>query len=194
MKVNGLILAAGNSSRLGQPKQLLKYQGRTLLADIEAKLLACCDQVYVVLGYQPELFRAQINTAQVINNPNWRLGMGSSLACGAQVAGQQVDGLLIALSDQPLITAQHYQSLVKQFNQTPDEIVATSYQDQCGVPVIFPHAYCNELSQINTESGAQSVLQKYPDQVNKIECLTADFDVDTTEDSRMLNDIDTSTS
>ncbi|VAW43718.1 Molybdenum cofactor cytidylyltransferase [hydrothermal vent metagenome] len=182
MRINGLILAAGNSSRLGQPKQLIKYQGRTLLADIEAKLLSCCDQVFVVLGYRPELFSKELSGAEIINNPNWQAGMGSSMTCGVQVAGQQSDGLLIALSDQPLIDLQHFQKLVDQFTQTPDQIVTTAYQNQCGVPVIFPSRYMNQLTQLDAKTGAQSVIHKYPNQIKKIECAAAAYDVDTVND------------
>ena len=187
MKINGLILAAGNSSRLGQPKQLVNYQGRTLLADIEAKLLNCCDQVFVVLGYQAELFYPELHAAQVIINPNWQTGMGSSLVCGVQVAGNQADGLLIALADQPLIEAEHYQKLTLQFNHSRNQIIATSYRHQCGVPAIFPSSYWQALAEINAKSGAQSLLQKNAEQVVSIVCETAEYDVDTVDDLLRLN-------
>ncbi len=182
MNINGLILAAGDSSRLGQPKQLVKYHGLTLLADIEAKLLNCCDQVFVVLGYQSERFRKELCSAKAINNPNWQLGLGSSLACGAKVAGNQTDGLLIALSDQPKIDGDHYQKLVDQFTLTPDQIVSTSYQDQCGVPVIFPSHFMQQLIHLDSQKGAQSVINNHPNQVKKINCQAAGFDLDTADD------------
>jgi len=182
MKINGLILAAGNSSRLGQPKQLLKYQGKSLLADVEDKLVNCCDQVFVVLGYQPELFKREINNAQIIENPNWQSGIGSSLICGAKIAMKNSDGLLIVLSDQPKITAEHYQLLAEKFKKNSNHIIASHYKKQSGVPVIFPNSYFKKLTQIEAQKGAKWVINQHSDRVKIIICESAGFDVDTVED------------
>jgi molybdenum cofactor cytidylyltransferase len=182
MKINGLILAAGDSSRLGQAKQLVTYQGESLLADIEAKLLTCCDHVFVVLGHQAELFSKELKSAEVIINPHWQSGIGSSLACGVHFTGEQSDGLLMALSDQPLIQVEHYQKLAKQFALYPNHIIATKYNSQIGVPALFPKIYFNELTQLNENSGAQAIIKKHHKHVTSIECQAAGYDVDTPED------------
>ena len=187
MKINGLILAAGNSSRLGQPKQLIQYQGRSLLTDIETKLLNCCDQIFVVLGYQPKLFKGEINHAQIIENPTWQDGIGSSLVYGSKVATTNCTGLLIALTDQPKITSSHYQQLAKEFTPNPTKIIASAYQKRCGAPAIFPDCFFKELSQVDLRNGAQSVINQHPDQVIKITCEAAADDIDTIEDVIKLN-------
>lgn len=187
MKINGLILAAGNSSRLGQPKQLVKYQGMSLLADIENKLLNICDNVYVVLGYQAERFEHEISAAETIINSDWQAGMGSSLAQGVKKASQHCDGLLVALCDQPLIELEHYQNLAQTFNQNPEKIIATSYQQQKGVPVIFPQSYFQQLTATKADSGAQALITSNQQNVIKIVCQAASYDIDSVADLSKLD-------
>jgi len=186
MKLHGLILAAGESKRLGQPKQLIKYRNQTLLSSIEQKLLECCDQVFVVLGFQTELFKNEISSAKIIINPDWQSGMGSSLAMGASIASKQADGLLIALCDQPLIEMTHYKQLSQIFKQHPSQIIATRYQQQNGVPAIFPEKYFQQLTDIKNKSGAQFLIHQNNEQVLNIECQAASYDIDYAEDLSKL--------
>ena len=167
---------------MGQAKQLVTYQGRTLLAAVESKLITCCDQVFVVLGHQAKLFSKELKSAAVIINTDWQSGMGSSMACGVEAAGLNADGLLISLSDQPLIQAEHYQKLVQLFTLQPNHILATKYNSQTGVPALFPHRYFDELTQLNGNSGAQPIIKKHHKQVTSVACQSASYDVDTPED------------
>lgn len=187
MRIHGLILAAGNSARLGHAKQLVKYNNQTLLADIEKKLLESCAAVFVVLGHQAERFGQEIKSAQIINNPNWQAGMGQSLAHGANIASQQADGLLVALCDQPLINLEHYLALIKTFNQNPEHIVATQYQRQLGVPVVFPARLYEQLLTIKAKAGAQSIIINNSASVLSIPCEAASYDVDTVDDLSKLD-------
>ncbi|MGJ8663958.1 MAG: nucleotidyltransferase family protein [Marinicella sp.] len=187
MKINGLILAAGNSSRLGQPKQLLQHQNKSLLALIEENLLACCDQVFVVLGCTPQLFKSQVKMSQVIINQDWKKGLGNSLALGSKIASQNADGLLIALVDQPLITKAHYQNLVDKFHQHPQNIITSEYQNCCGVPAVFSKLFFTELSNNQDACGAKNIIRNNAPNTLSIDCDAAAFDIDLEADLSRLD-------
>ncbi|GJM05983.1 MAG: 4-diphosphocytidyl-2C-methyl-D-erythritol kinase [marine bacterium B5-7] len=187
MKLNGLILAAGSSIRLGQPKQLVNFQGKSLLASTEEKLLSCCDQVYVVLGYEAHLFKTEITSSQIIINQDWQQGMGNSLAYGSQIASQQADGLLIALVDQPLIPASHYQLMIDSFQQNPEFIIATEYQNSCGAPAIFPGLFFDDLLNCKNNDGAKNIIRNNATSSLTIRCEAAAYDIDSAIDLTKLS-------
>ena len=110
----GLVLAAGASTRLGEPKQLVHFMGQTLINRTANHLLTCCDQVCVVTGHQHDLIREHLAQAHAIHNPNWALGMGSSLKTGLQNLPPTCDAVLVAVCDQYLIPASHFQALILQ--------------------------------------------------------------------------------
>ncbi len=182
MKINGLILAAGDSSRLGQAKQLLRIDGQSLLQHIEAKLLGCLNEVFVVLGHNHQRIQRELTAAHAIINPNWQSGMGSSIACGVAAAKKGATGILLSLCDQPLIPQSHYQQLLDQFKQHPTKMTATAYAQTQGVPAIFPDSHFSQLLTLDTRYGAQKILQQPSEHTSTVQCEAAAFDLDTPQD------------
>jgi CTP:molybdopterin cytidylyltransferase MocA len=187
MNVNGLILAAGESSRLGQPKQLVKYNNIHLVNSIENQLSHLCQKVYMVLGANYQIIVNHIKKAEVIHNKHWQQGMHSSLSCGILHAKDDAEGILIALSDQPLIPQCHYQILLETFKKKPEHIIATQYANILGVPAVFPQSFFDALqNKCSINQGAQSIIKNNRDRVYPVPCELAEFDLDTPEQLKTL--------
>ena len=170
-----LILAAGSSSRMGRPKQLLKWNKITLLGHAistakEIKPL----EIIVVLGANYNLFKSEISQEgiQILNNKNWKKGLGNSIASGVKQIlknDSNFDGILITLADQPLIDSTYLNSLIQEFEVGKSQIIASLYKnDKLGVPVLFDAIYFEELTKLNDDKGAKSLLHKYSDYVSAL--------------------------
>jgi molybdenum cofactor cytidylyltransferase len=190
--VSVLILAAGSSSRLGRPKQLLPWKETTLLGHaIEVARATDTYPIYVVLGSQAGMIRKGITDPRIriLINTNWEKGMGASISCGIQhivSEKEEIDGLLIMLCDQPLIHASYLNMLIDAFASSGKKIVATKYARHMGVPVIFDVSYFPLLSTLEADTGARSLMEK-----NKLDCLGFDApgnnpDIDTEADYHKL--------
>lgn len=187
MTINGLILAAGNSSRLGLNKQTIQFNQWSLLQLIENNLQNCCDQVTVVLGHEHQKMTTQ-PLSQVVINTQWQSGIGSSLKTGIQSIKHQSDAVLIALCDQPLIPQSHYQQMVKLSTESPQYIITSMYQNIQGVPAIFPSAYFNQLLTLDDHQGAQKIITTNAANTLSVACPSASHDIDTKEDlTKLLN-------
>lgn len=190
-KIVALILAAGESKRLGIPKQNLIYRSSTLLNHIKEHLtLNFVDRTFIVLGaYAKEIVeKSQLNSSEYIEFKDWQEGMGSSLsyACSKILKQTNYDGILITLSDLPLVDKTDYQKMIDLFESKSD-IVATKANKSIGVPAIFGSDYFEELLQLNGEKGAKPIIEKYRDTVKIFENEKAGFDIDTIEDySRII--------
>ncbi len=178
MNILGLVLAAGESSRLGQKKQLVRYQGEYLLARTIKQLETLLPTVHVVLGASHANIQQQIHIEHPIINPDWPLGMGHSLATGIQHL-PPCDAVLIALCDQYLIPDSHYQALVQAAHKHSNRIIATEHQS-VGVPAVFPQQQFNALIELTGQQGAKSIIKQHNNLT--IACPEAAFDVDTPED------------
>ncbi len=185
MRTHGLILAAGNSSRLGTHKQNIQFNQTTLLAMIENALALCCQQVTVVLGYNHQDITTQPSSYRVINS-QWHKGMGSSIKAGLTNIEQSTDALLIALCDQPYIKPIYYQHLVELAHQSPNMIIASKYHDSIGVPAIFPINFLEHLLATPDSHGAKSVINKHPNDVVAVDCPEGSFDIDNEDDLKQL--------
>ncbi|MFC3192981.1 NTP transferase domain-containing protein [Marinicella sediminis] len=181
MRIKGLVLAAGRSSRLGQPKQLLKTGSMTLLEHIEHRLLPLCDELWVVLGYQHEIMQQHIQQASVIVNPHWRKGMGHSLKTGFRQISADADAVLVALCDQPYITQSHYQSLIKTAHQHRQHLISSTYDGKPGVPAVFTPPHFSAVLSIGDEQGARSLLRQTNEQHISINCPQGNHDIDTAD-------------
>src|SRR5260221_9258633 len=138
--VAALILAAGASSRMGRPKQLLDWQGRPLVrAAAEVALAAKLDPLLVVIGgAQSQVADALAELPlQVIANPDYAAGQSTSLRAGIAALGQDVDAVVVLLSDQPFVTAAIVEQLVAEWQASEALIVAPTYAGQRGNPVLF---------------------------------------------------------
>jgi len=181
-----LILAAGESKRMGQPKQLLPYKDSNLLLE-KIKQFQSLDNtvVFVVLGaYFKEIFPLLRELpVKVVMNANWQEGMGSSLSKGIGLIQkkQLFDRVLITLSDLPLLETSHYQDLIDLSKSSGKRIIQTEYDETSGVPVVFDKSLFNGLSRLKNEEGAKPLIEKYKKEVLKLRSKTPFFDVDTSD-------------
>lgn len=155
-----LILAAGSSSRLGHPKQLVTYHDETLLRRSAKQALALCPNVFVVLGHEYEACFTALKDlhVNVLYHENYAKGMGSSIAFGISHTAS-FEHTLIMLCDQPLIPLEHYRALLH--FTCKDCMVASSYQpkERLAVPAIFPKRYYESLMALEGDKGAQMLLK-----------------------------------
>lgn len=185
MRIAGLILAAGESSRLGRPKQLVKYKGNSLLNHaINTLLETGINDVFVVLGANRNRIASSIHSSEVITiyNDQWRDGMGSSLSAGIRALefDDQIEAVLVILSDQPKITAAHYNALVSS-SKEKEQIVCSAYDGAIGVPAIFPRSCFRDLKALTGDKGARPVIDSYENKIS-IPCADCGIDIDTPDD------------
>ena len=191
MKVCGLILAAGGSSRLGRPKQLVSAHGKSLLEKaIDSSLQTDLQQVYVVLGAKVEEVEASVKHLPVrtIYNERWQEGIGSSISCGLRKIQSEgnFDAVLIMLCDQLHITAHHLQSLIDAYLHKKASIIATTYGQQAGVPALFDQQFFPHLQNLSGDTGAKKILHQQTESLHPIPFEQAIIDVDTPEDLEKL--------
>ncbi|WP_210488878.1 nucleotidyltransferase family protein [Rufibacter aurantiacus] len=190
---NGIIvLAAGSSSRLGQAKQQLVYQGQTLLQHaLQAALDSTGIPVIVVLGAKAEAILPQLDTTkvQVVMNPIWSEGMASSIRAGLthlQQVSPGCTGALIMLCDQPFVSSDILNRLIQAHQENTQQIVASSYQDTLGAPVLFPEKSFPQLLQLQGQEGAKKLLGLYASEVISLPFPAGATDIDTPEDYAAL--------
>ncbi|MEM7373337.1 MAG: nucleotidyltransferase family protein [Bacteroidota bacterium] len=189
MDIPIIILAAGNSSRLGRPKQLLPYQGKSLLRHaVDTALLAKTGEVIVVVGSRANQIQKDINrlSVKIVMNHGWEAGMGGSISTGMQQVPQMSVGVLLMLCDQPQLSADHLIDLARSHKEKHHPIVASSYGGQLGVPACFSSAYFSQLSHLSGQTGAKKLLIQHQPLVHSLPFPKGMLDVDTEEDYQRL--------
>jgi molybdenum cofactor cytidylyltransferase len=200
-KVALLLMAAGSSSRLGQPKQLVEMLNtngkRQSLLKRQVSLMndICLSnnaKAFCVLGFNSELMinhLANFSSAEqltIIDNENWLQGLSSSIATGVSALGNDVGAVLIFLVDQWQLIAEDLISLMDSWKQRPEEIQIASEHHSISPPVIFPRSYFKELTQLSGDFGAKKVIKQNMKQVRLNEMPSAFFDLDTPEQLKEL--------
>lgn len=192
LKIGLIILAAGASTRLGQPKQLLLFNGKTLLTHtIEQGLSSGCRPIIVVLGSQAEKIKLEINSYPIftVKNPNWELGMSASIQTGLKELQRiQPDskGVVITLCDQPFISSSIIDKLVETYQQTQPLMVVSEYNNILGVPALFSNRLFKELMNLDTTTGAKYLIHKYSHHRSIVPFPLGIFDIDTPQDYENL--------
>lgn len=191
MKVAGIILAAGRSSRLGRPKQLLPLGGKPLLQHVlDAAHASTLDEVIVVLGERAAEIAAALDQgrARVVVNERHTDGQSTSLQSGLLALAQDTDGAIFMLGDQPAITASLIDAIIERFRATGAPIVAPRYTDGTGNPVVFARGLWPELLAIAGDVGARDVLRAHRADVVDVPIATTRLpDVDTWEDYQQIS-------
>ena len=192
-KIAILILAAGGSSRMGSPKQLLKWKNSNLINHTISKAVELnLKEIVVVLGANADLIIPKIDQSKVniLINKDWKNGLGSSISAGITYINksfQYIDAALIMLSDQPLIEHNHYLKLIKNISSGNKAILATKYNDnRIGVPALFDKIYFKDLIDLNLDFGAKQLISRYSKNVISIENEQSRFDIDTPEQYQIL--------
>ncbi len=175
MNVAAVVLAAGASTRLGEPKQLVILGGERLLERaVRIATEAGCTPVIVVLGASAEsiLTACDLGETAVVINADWEEGMAASIACGVAMIEGEVDGVIVMACDQPAVTAAHLHALLAN-----GEVIASSYAGRRGVPAFFPAASFDDLLELKGDQGARDLLKT----ANALELAGGELDVDTAE-------------
>lgn len=182
-KLVAAVLAAGSSQRLGQPKQLIRYRGETLL-NRALRLGSWLSQQppVVVLGYEVDQIRRGLpSSARVVVHDAWQQGQGSSIAALVSCLPADVDAVLIMTVDQWSIPTLEWLSMLGIWKQEADSIIAAAYADTVGIPAIFPRRYFAQLSHLTGDRGAKELLLNDPGTI-MVSMPHAAKDLDTPED------------
>ncbi|MFB9844951.1 nucleotidyltransferase family protein [Mucilaginibacter ginsenosidivorans] len=189
-----IILAAGCSSRLGEPKQNLVFDNKTLLQRaIDAGRGSGCNPVIVVLGANAGAIVPVISGQDdilIVINPEWQEGIASSIRTGlAEIEkDDRVSNAIIMLCDQPFVDAALLQKLILAKQQSGKNIVACSYAGTIGVPALFDRILFAKLLKLQGQDGAKKILKDHPDDVATIEFDKGNIDIDTKGDyDHLLN-------
>lgn len=187
-----IILAAGGSSRLGRPKQLLSYRGKTLLQhSIDSAKEAGSRQVIVVLGSGKELIENKINSSgiEIAENSNWESGISSSIKAGINALNNlapDVDALILMVCDQPFTDSNILKKLLSKQRESGKAIVGCSYENTKGTPALFHSSFFPELLSLTGDSGAKKMFEKYEEVASFVSFQDGGIDIDTSEDYRNL--------
>ena len=193
--VGVVILAAGSSSRMGRPKQVLQFRGTSLLRRTAvAALGAECGPVVVVTGAYAELSRHELGGLDVreVLNTAWETGMASSIRVGIaeleRVEGE-LEAAVLMLCDQPHVDAGVISDLVAGHRATGKAVVASTYGGSFGVPALFSRTLFRELARLKGKSGAKEIIKKYASEAQFLPLQGGEIDVDTPDDfSRLIGD------
>lgn len=183
-----VILAAGASTRLGRPKQLLPWRGKTLLRHaVDAALETGSGRVYVVLGAYGERIIPELNglPVRVISNPQWQEGMASSIRCGLQHLMQSPvppQAVIFMVCDQPALGAAHLLNLVQKSLEVPEPVIASHYAGKAGTPALFKQSFFHQLLALKGDKGAGKLFENHPRSVCTIPFPSGSMDIDTEED------------
>lgn len=191
-----VVLAAGESKRLGTPKQVCEYAGVSLVERaVQAAQPVATAGVVVVTGAEAEATEAAVRRAlrpqdRLLRNADWRDGMGSSLAFGVRaVEPEAPEGVLVMLCDQPLVTADDIAALVAEWHADPDRPLVAGFGEAIGPPAVFPPAWYPRLAALEGDAGARALLESGAD-FKVFSLPAAATDIDTSADLRRLGEYD----
>lgn len=191
--VGAVILAAGSSSRMGSPKQILPFRGKSLLRHAAlAALGAGCSPVIVVTGAYAELSRRELEGLDVreVLNPQWETGMASSIGTGLEGlldADPDAAAAVLMLCDQPHVTADVLSDLAEAHRVTGSPVIASTYGGSFGVPALFSRSLFAELARLEGRAGAKQVIKRYASEARFLPFPGGEVDVDTRDDfSRLI--------
>ena len=183
MRIAAIVLAAGASQRLGEPKQLVRLNGEAM---VERAARICreagCDPVIVVLGYAAEKIREQcfFEAAKIVLNDQWAEGMSTAMRKGVNALETDIDGCILMACDMPAVSVSHLQELVE-----TGEKSASLYAGRRGVPAYFPRMMFSQLTDQTGDIGARDLLKD----ARTVQLVGGEMDVDTPEDLVRLREL-----
>jgi molybdenum cofactor cytidylyltransferase len=188
-----VVLAAGMSSRLGRPKQLLVYQGKSLLQHAADKALqTSMGPVVVVVGANSDVTKKQLEEmkVEVVTNEEWQEGIASSIRCGLAAVEKLkpgTDGVIFTVCDQPYVNKSLLDSLLMEQHGTGLPIVASSYEGKLGTPALFHKSLFPELLELKGDVGARTIVVQHADDVASVLFPKGNIDIDTEAEYEDLN-------
>jgi xanthine/CO dehydrogenase XdhC/CoxF family maturation factor/CTP:molybdopterin cytidylyltransferase MocA len=188
-KVGLVLLAAGGSSRLGEPKQLLPFNGASLLRRAaEAALASHCRPVAVVLGAHSARVRSELDglPVRIVENDHWNTGLSTSVRAGLKSLQTEVEALVFLPCDQPAVDAGTLNKLLAAHRKSSRPIIVSQYGDTWGAPMLITRRYWDELRALHGDRGAQSIAFRHAGEVEAVPFSGGAFDIDTPEDYQAL--------
>ena len=170
--INAIILAAGESRRMGKPKPLLRFEDTTFLEQIVSVLrLSCVDRITVVLGAKAKAIQKSIDLSgtNVVINKNYHKGQLSSLIAGLENTPAEAEAILVCLVDNPFITTTLVDQIVGVFKNTKGPIVVPVFNKKRGHPALFAKSLFKELINAPAQEGARYVLYSNEDKVVELQ-------------------------
>lgn len=189
-----IILAAGSSTRMGKPKQLLTYDNRTFLRHAaEVAVASVCRPILIVLGAYASQLQSEIDDLPVrsVTNDRWADGMGFSIQVGVGALqnhdrADNTKALVLMLCDQPYVRAAVINDLVTAYHANGKGIIASEYDGTLGVPALFGRQYFAELATMSGPAGAKHIIAAHASNVVRVPFPKGITDIDTPEDYRQL--------
>ena len=188
VKIGAIVLAAGGSARLGQPKQLLRYGGESLVRRAtRAPIDAGCRPVAVIVGAAREKIGTAIRdlAVEILPNDSWERGIGTSIRAGVR-ALQDCDALILLACDQPHVSAELIRQLIARQEETQKPMVASAYAGTLGIPALFTRACFDRLVSLGDKRGAKALLLARPNEVAPVDFPAGAIDIDTPDDYQAL--------
>jgi molybdenum cofactor cytidylyltransferase len=185
--LSAILLAAGESKRMGKPKQLMPFGQSTLLEQaIDNLMNSAVDEIIVVLGYKAEEMIKTIaaKPVKIVVNPNYRQGMSTSIIAGLSLVDSQAQTVMLALGDQPSVDSQTINRLIEEFYRHDKGIAIPTYRGMRGHPIIFAIKYKQELLELRGDIGGREIIRHHPDDVLEVAVDSASVasDIDTKSD------------
>ncbi|HEY1757390.1 MAG TPA: nucleotidyltransferase family protein [Bryobacteraceae bacterium] len=181
-----ILLAAGNSARMGVAKQLLDFGGKPLVRHAaESAQASGCEPVVVVVGANAGEVRSALDglSVEIIENERWPEGMGTSIQAGLRaLENRDIGGAILALADQPFVTSEFLSGLAATHRETGKPIVAARYSGTAGVPVFFAREAFPLLMALKPDQGCKGVILGNSADALLVDCPEAAIDIDTPED------------
>lgn len=188
LNVSVILLAAGSSSRMGQPKQLLEVKGEPLLVGAVRSAVSCgAKEVVVVLGANEQNSRDLVSgwPVRIVSNHFWRGGMGSSIKTGLQYLISLIPetrAVILMVCDQPSLTSAHLSRLISEYNRSKKPIVASWYSGTAGVPALFSRSFFSNILMLGDDQGAKKIIDQFPENRIVVEFPEGAIDLDTVDD------------
>ncbi|MEE8194088.1 MAG: nucleotidyltransferase family protein [Dehalococcoidales bacterium] len=185
--VSAILLAAGESKRMGSPKLLLPFAGGTILGrTIDNLLASSVAEVIVVLGAGAQKMKKAIaaRAVRVVFNPDYRLGMATSLKAGLGLVDGRAQRVMVALADQPIVDRETYDRLIEESLASGKGIIIPTYQASRGNPIIFSIGYKGELLGLKGDVGGREIVVRHPDDILEVAVGSkgVSIDIDTMAD------------
>jgi len=183
----GMILAAGESKRMGKPKLLLPFGEKTIIETIiDSVIQSKLDDVLVVLGAHREKIEKKIKdfSIKIVVNPDFKNDMLSSVQCGFRALPEDVEASLVILGDQPEISSALINKIVEAYKKSKKGIVLPVFRKNRGHPVLIDMKYQGEIEDLNPDLGLRNLVYKHAEDILEVEVITPSIlqDIDTIED------------
>jgi molybdenum cofactor cytidylyltransferase len=185
--LSAVLLAAGESKRMGKLKQLMPLGKSTILEQaIDNLLSSAVNEVIVVVGHKAEEITKAISAkpVKIMLNPNYGEGMSTSIIAGLILVDPRAQAVMLALGDQPLVDSQTINCLIDEFHKSDKGIAVPTYKGKRGHPVIFAIKYKPELLELKGDIGAREIIKRHPQDVLEVAVDSEGVisDIDTRDD------------